>query len=257
MKNIKIVFFDVDGTLIDMNSRQITEKTLEALKRLKEKGVILCMATGRAPSTLPDIKELFDVFMTFNGSYCFNKEQTIYSHPLDGEDVKKIIRNAKSIGRPVSIATKERVVANGADEDLIKYYSFANLKVDVDERFESFLEEEIYQVMMGGCKEEYDRIMQDVLQAKITAWWDRAVDIIPRSGGKGKAVEKILEFYHFTKEEALAFGDGHNDIEMLEKAGLGVAMGNASEEVKAYADDVCKNVWEDGIYQYLLANNMI
>lgn len=49
--------------------------------------------------------------------------------------------------------------------------------------------------------------MQGVREARITAWWDRAVDIIPKTGGKGAAIGKILEYYHFAKEEAMAFGD--------------------------------------------------
>ena len=55
--------------------------------------------------------------------------------------------------------------------------------------------------------------------AKIAAWWDRAIDIIPLSGGKGVAINKILDYYQLTKEEAMAFGDGNNDIEMLEAVG--------------------------------------
>ena len=70
--------------------------------------------------------------------------------------------------------------------------------------------------MLGCHKDEYEAIMKDVKAAKITAWWDRAVDIIPLNGGKGVAITQILNYYQLTKEEAMAFGDGNNDIEMLE-----------------------------------------
>ena len=86
--------------------------------------------------------------------------------------------------------------------------------------------------MMGCRRDEYQAAMEHVEEARITAWWDRAVDIIPRNGGKGLAVLKILEHYRLSREEALAFGDGNNDIEMIEAAGWGVAMGNASPELK-------------------------
>lgn len=257
MKQIKIAFFDIDGTLVDMNKKQISEKTIEVLKRLKENNIIICIATGRTPVTLPDFKELFDVFLTFNGSYCFNKTQTIFSNPLKQEDVKTILKNAAAIQRPVSIATKNRVAANGRDEDLVEYYSFAHLEVEVAEDFEKLAEQEIYQIMMGGRKDEYDRILQNVQGAKITAWWDRAVDIIPCDGGKGKGVEAVLEFFHLRKEDAVAFGDGNNDIELLQAVGHGVAMGNASAELKAIADDVCGSVKGDGIYFYCLEQGWI
>lgn len=66
--NIKIVFFDVDGTLIDIGAKKVSEKTIEALKRLKERGIKICLATGRAPIELPNIPNIkFDAYITFNG----------------------------------------------------------------------------------------------------------------------------------------------------------------------------------------------
>ena len=75
MKTIKIIFFDIDGTLIDMNKKQISQKMLETLKRLKENQIRICLATGRTPMSLPRFDGIeFDDFLTFNGSYCFTKD---------------------------------------------------------------------------------------------------------------------------------------------------------------------------------------
>lgn len=258
MNSIKIVFFDIDGTVIDLNTKKISNKMLQTLVQLKEKNIILCIATGRPPMSLPRFEEVeFDTFLTFNGSYCFNKDHLIFSNPIPTADVKKIIHNAASINRPVSIATTKRLAANGRDQDLIDYYAFTKQEVEIAEDFEEVVNEEIYQVMLGCREEEYAQIMKDVLNAKITAWWDRAVDIIPANGGKGRGVEKILEYYHLTKEEAMAFGDGNNDIEMLKAVGLGVAMGNASAELKEIADDLCGHVAADGIYEYCKEHGFI
>ena len=258
MKKIKIAFFDIDGTLIDLNTKKISEKMLETLVRLKEKEIIICLATGRSPIALPHFKEVeFDVFLTFNGSYCFNSERTIFSNPIPTEDVKRLIQNAAEIGRPVSIATKDRLAANGTDQDLIDYFANANLKVEVAEDFNLVLLEDIYQVMMGCYESEYERMMKDIRHAKITAWWDRAIDIIPANGGKGNAIDKILEYYNLDKSEAIAFGDGNNDIEMLKSVGMGVAMANGSERLKAVADVVCGDVAEDGIYYYCVEQGLL
>lgn len=258
MKEIKIAFFDIDGTLIDINKKVISEKILETLSRLKQKGILICLATGRASLTLPQFPKInFDVFLTFNGSYCFNSEKVIFSNPIPVQDVKQLIKNAANIGRPVSIATKDRIAANGADQDLVDYFGYAGLKVEVSEDFEELLKEEIYQVMMGCRKSEYVSMMKGIRQAKITAWWDRAVDIIPADGGKGKAIEKVLAYYHLDKAEAIGFGDGNNDIEMLQSVGTGVAMENGSEQLKAVADDMCGHAAEDGIYYYCLKKGLI
>ena len=67
----------------------------------------------------------------------------------------------------------------------------------------------------------------------------------------------MLEFYHLDAEDAIAFGDGNNDIEMFHAVGTGVAVENASEQLKAEADEVCGHVAEDGIYYYCLERGMI
>ena len=80
MKNTKILFFDIDGTLIDMNRKKISDKMLETLIRLKERGILLCLATGRGPMGVPRFPGVeFDAYLTYNGSYCFDGRQTIYS----------------------------------------------------------------------------------------------------------------------------------------------------------------------------------
>ena len=226
MKDIKIIFFDIDGTLIAMDQDTISEKTLEALKRLQEKGVKLCLATGRGPMLVP-------------------------------QDIERIIKNADKMGKPVALATKDRMAANGKDQDLIDYYAFGNAEVDVAEDFEDIKKEKVYQVLMGARVEEYQEILKGVQGAEITAWWDRAVDIIPVNAGKGAGIEKMLKHYGIDKSQAMAFGDGNNDIEMLKAVGNGIAMANASDDLKAVADEICGDVSEDGIYHYCLEKRLI
>lgn len=260
MTKPRIIFFDIDGTLIDMQKKQVTPRMLETLHRLQANGIILCIATGRSPITVPlgDFPGVnFDVLLTFNGSYCYNAQQTLYAHPIPKEDIRTIIRNASALGRPLCLATKDRLACNGSDPDLADYFAIAKLKIEIAEDFAQVAEGEVYQMMVGGRKEEYDRLMQDVHGAKIAAWWDRAMDIIPANGGKGKGIEKVLEFYNIPRSEAMAFGDGNNDLEMFHAVGIGVAMANASAQLKAAATDHCGDVAEDGIYHYCIEHGLI
>lgn len=252
MNEIKIIFFDIDGTLIDMNKKEISDKMLEALSQLQKNGIKICVATGRSPMQVPNFPNItFDACLTYNGSYCFDKQHDIYSNALKKDDVDTIIENAKKLGRPLSLATKNQLAANGADQDLIEYYGFGGLEIQIAKDFETVAKQEtIYQIMMGSRKEEYASVMNHVKDAKIAAWWDRAIDIIPVSGGKGVGIAKTLAYFHLDQSQAMAFGDGNNDIEMLQAVGMGIAMGNASDELKAIADDICDSVVNDGIYYY-------
>lgn len=259
-KDIKIAFFDVDGTLVDMEKKVITPAMIETLKHLKVNGIILCMATGRGPYLVPSFPGIdFDVFLSYNASYCYTKDEVIFSNPIPKEDVKAIVENASEIHRPVFLAGVEGGGANGCDKDLADYFAIAKSKVNVLDNFdfEKLMDKKVYQMMVGCYKEEYADILRDVDGARITAWWTRAADITPANGNKGVGVRKILDYYHLDKENAIAFGDGTNDIEMLEAVGTGVAMGNATDDVKAVADAICGHVAEDGIYHYCKEQGLI
>lgn len=155
------------------------------------------------------------------------------------------------------LSTKDKIEANGRDKDLVDYFAIGKQVVVVSDDFEEFSREKVYQIMMGCYKEEYAQALDGVKGAEITAWWDCAVDIIPAGGSKGVAVEKVLEHYHIDRSEAVAFGDGNNDMEMLKAAGHGIAMGNASDELKEIAEEVCGHVADDGIYYYCKEHGLI
>lgn len=255
---IKIIFFDVDGTLLRMGEKNLSEKTLYALKALKKKGILLCMATGRSYPEIPHFDGVdFDILSTFNGSYIVRDEDIIYKNPLNNTDKNMLLQNLKKMNRAIAISNENIIIANGTDPDLEQYFLFGNVELTISDKFDEISKGEIYQVMCSGTCDEYDTILKGCRNSQITAWWDKAVDIIPLNGGKGNAVNVILSYYGLAKEEALAFGDGENDIEMLEAVGTGVAMGNAKDNVKTKANAICKSVEEDGIYYYCVENNLI
>lgn len=255
---VKIMFFDLDGTLLDRQIRRFSSKTRYALKKLQEKGIKCCLVTGRPPACLPDFGTLhFDLLSTFNGCLCYTDNETIYSNPIARSDIGIVLENAAALGRPVSVAVRDRQVANGIDPDLADYCRLAEQELTVSEDFEQTCREEVYQIMLGSRAEEYAAIVRGADNVKIAVSWERAVDVIPRSGGKGTAIGHILAYYGLSPQEAVAFGDGQNDLEMFRAVGTGVAMGNASEQVKAEADQICGPVTQDGVYHYCVAHGLI
>ena len=258
MSKIKIAFFDIDGTILGFGKPDITEKTREALLGLKENGVKICIATGRSLMTIPKFEGVdFDLTVAFNGSVCVLDDEFIVNKIIPTKEVYKIIENAAKMGRPLAVATKNRIVTNGCDDALREYLEVEKLDATPSEEFENAIREEVYQFMMGCERSEWDKVLEGTENASIAAWWDCAVDIIPKGSGKGNAIKKILEHFNFSEAEALAFGDGGNDVDMLQVVGTGVAMGNATENVKAAANEVCGSVEEDGIFHYLKEKRLI
>ncbi len=199
----------------------------------------------------------FDALSTFNGSLCYTETETIFSNPIPEAAVQQVIQNAAALGRPVSVAVRDRLVANGLDQDLADYYALAGLVLTVAKDFDAVCKEPVYQIMLGCREPDYPAIIHGVDGVKLAISWERAADVISAGGGKGNGIRKILEYYHLDPSEALAFGDSHNDMEMLEAVGTGVAMGNATEQLKVIADDVCGPVSEDGIYHYCVNRGLI
>ncbi len=255
---IKIAFFDVDGTLLNFGHKDMTERTLYALQELRKRGVLLCMSTGRSFYQIPRFPDFeFDILLTFNGSYILNEQEIIYSNPLQQQDVQIIMQNLNEMERAMVIGNRTILAANAMDDDIREYFEIGHTTVEVVNHFEELLKGEVYQVMCACHEGEYEQILKGTDNAKIVAWWERAADIIPADGGKGVAINKVLDYYGLQKKHALAFGDGHNDIAMLENVGRGIAMGNAADEVKKSADAVCLSVAEDGIYHYLKEHDFI
>jgi len=258
MADIRIIFFDIDGTLVDPGTGRISDRTKEALVRLRQRGFLLCIATGRPPASLPDLTGLhFDAFLTCNGALCYTDDRLIAENPIPAEAVRTVIANAAKLGRPVTVAARDRLAANGLDPDLAEYYRMAGLELTVAEDFDAVAAGDVYQMMLGCRKADHETIIRGAEGASITYSWDRAADIIPLSCGKGAAIGKILAHFNLDVSQAMAFGDGHNDMEMLQAVGTGIAMGNAAAGLKAIADDVCGPAWEDGIFHYCVDHGLI
>ena len=256
----RIAFFDIDGTLVPLGKNELSDKTRAALLGLQAAGVRIVVATGRPISRVPAFAGVsFDAFLTFNGSYCADREKRcIAKRTISREDAARIIRNAAGLHRPVALAGLSSQCANGTEKDLADYYAISGQRVPVRPDFDGFLSgEDIYQIMMGARKEEYGRTLAGTEHAEITAWWPRAVDIIPKGSGKGQGVGAILRHFGLSRDEAIAFGDGRNDIPMFRAVGTGVAMGNTKQDVKDQASDLCPPAAEDGIWQYLTARHYL
>ena len=255
---IKAIFFDIDGTLVSFKTHKISEKSLEALYKAKEKGIKLFIATGRHKSETHCFEGFpFDGYVTLNGQYCYNPEKVIYKNSIVPEDVKTFVALLNTTQMPSVFMEKEEVYLTRMTrvvEDMLKIVKVNKLKMDNPDRA---LDKEIFQFIAFKPIGEEKELMEMLPNCDFTRWHPEFIDIVPKKGSKKVGIQKMLNEYGISPEEIMAIGDGGNDIPMLELAKVGVAMGNASDEVKSYADYVTTSVDEEGVYHALKQFDLI
>ncbi len=105
----------------------------------------------------------------------------------------------------------------------------------------------IYQLIVFGDDDAFRALMGHLPGCKMTRWNSYGADIISKDGGKVVGIRHFLEHFHLRQDEIMAFGDAENDMDMLQFAGVGIAMGNADDTVKQQADYVTEDIDRDGI----------
>ncbi|MFB4164695.1 Cof-type HAD-IIB family hydrolase [Alteribacillus sp. JSM 102045] len=252
MKKPSIVFFDIDGTLYTQEMT-LPDSSKEAIKAIRDSGTYVAIATGRAPFMFESLrKELgIETFVSFNGSYVVAEGEVIEKRPLETEKMEELQLAAGSESHPMVFLDHEQAAANVENHDHISE-SLGDLKMPYPPISKDFYKQkEIYQALLFCGKEEEELYKNNYGTFNFVRWHKRALDVLPAGGSKAEGLRAIANHLGYTMEDTAAFGDALNDIEMLTEAGIGIAMGNALEEVKQAADIVTAPVYENGVQQGL------
>jgi Cof subfamily protein (haloacid dehalogenase superfamily) len=188
-----------------------------------------------------------DSFISFNGSYVVYKGKSIFEKSISMSTIEALERCASEKGRPLVYLGNEQCYANLEQHpDVIE--SFHSLRVRAPEyRSNYYKETKIYQVLLYCQADEENYYMDQFSDLSFVRWHLLSTDIIPAGGSKAVGIHAMLQFLKLTPSNAVAFGDGLNDKEMLDFVGMGIAMGNAHEEVKSIANFTTKHVNDGGI----------
>ncbi len=254
---VKAIFFDVDGTLVSFKTHRVPDSALEAIRKARERGVKVFVATGRPMTFLDTVEDVdYDGVISTNGAYIVEKGGgVIYKHPISKEDIQRMTDYAHTHSLPMFLVSENRLVGHGfedADESVHEVFKLVDMPLPPEFDISEAKDMDILQVVAFFTKEQEDMIMGKVLMGCDAYRWHPAfADCIPHGVSKAVGIDVVCRHYGIPLEQTMAFGDGGNDIEMLRHVGVGVAMGNAADEVKAAADIVTLSVDEDGVAKAL------
>ena len=264
MKRIRMVVFDVDGTVFPIGSGRCSEKTREALLACREAGIITAPCSGRSIFMFPE--QLSEVINTkyviyCNGAYIADPEtgEIADSHTVDPRKVAELFRQFPGDDIYHKASTFTRFLDDNPKKKETRSIPtvFVDDVIEILENLDEplFKSEFFFQEGSKSKQEVLEKLKDHTDFAFSSALADN-IEINNPEATKGNAVRKLTSLYGLSLDEVMAIGDGDNDSSMLEAAGFAVAMGNSPDSLKEIADAVTDTVENEGfaraIYKYAL-----
>ena len=249
-KMIKAVFLDIDGTMVAIGEKQMRPSLVEAFDRLHAAGIKVFVASGRSRFIISNLRDYpFDGYITMNGGLATIGDEVICSVPIERKLSVELARRIEESGISSTVFCADGVGINHEDEisrmvfGLIHLPPFPLLDIVENAKVRDVYEYTIF--MDEATRMKYFADMADKLNWE--RWHPQFLDIMSPKASKGDAMCKIAEALGLGRDEIMAFGDGGNDLTMIQMAGIGVAMGNGNESVKTAADYITDSVDNDGV----------
>ena len=250
MENIKMIITDLDETLL-YSDKSISEYTISVLEKCREKGIKIAFATARSTKSAAKMLEQFtpDIFIGYGGAMVLSGEKVIYRFDIPVDISNRLINDCLNEPDIIHVlATNESVSytnkTNPNDKRISHYQSFDFSSNDAI----SYLKISV----ISPNNELVEKIasnypMLDFLRYKGEDFYRFANP----NAVKWNAIKAVSDFYDISTDMFVAFGDDKNDLEMIEKCGVGVAVENALDEVKNVAKYVCDANNNDGVAKWL------
>lgn len=264
MNNYKLIVTDMDGTVLG-GDHKITEENMRALKEADERGVKVVFATGRfhdsAKEHVTFLEEVMPI-VSSNGAIIKHPitNEVLYCNSIDKDISLKIVETLDNLDLSYQIYTDNEILQKyKTEEEKIKMQDFIkntfsdkteivfkkDLKKDIKDL--NILKFNVVDFERPLLMKEARKEVEKIEGLEVTSSWNDNVEIMNAGSSKGSAVKFLCELLNIDKEEIIAFGDNYNDISMLEYVGMGVAMGNAEEDVKKIASYITESNTESGV----------
>lgn len=244
---IKAVFFDIDGTLLSFTTHRVSEGTVKAFDLLHQNGIRTFIASGRPQVLIPTLPVTFEGYCTMNGGYVTADGVPLLKRPIPQDESDRWLDYCHQHALCIMVFTETAMYVCNLNDAARALHGKLQFEMPPERDAVSLIGSEIYQIIVLGPP-SIDAVITSVMPScRTPRWCDAFTDVVREGNDKATGLSKICDYYGIRREETMAIGDGANDIEMLEWAAVGVAMGNADDTVKAHARWVTTDVDQEGI----------
>jgi Cof subfamily protein (haloacid dehalogenase superfamily) len=246
-----IYFFDIDNTLLDHRSNTIPQTALDSIAALKRAGHTVVIATGRSYGhAKPFVDQIRPSYViTQNGARILKDEQEVLTVPLAKQPLLDLFDWIHAQGHHYGVNDGLNAHVSASAPDVLA--AFRSVAMTVASDVDLVLEQDVYQAWLFFAEALDTSLMPEILARYpdfgLVRWHTNAVDVLPKATNKWTGCQWVMQQTGFEPRQAIAFGDGLNDIEMLQGVGLGVAMDNGHAELKAVAKRIAPALHLDGV----------
>ena len=258
---IKAFLFDIDDTLYSHQLNKVPELTQYTIQQLKNKGYILGVCSSRFPRefySLPkDLFEPFQLVIADTGGIILENGQIIHVETMIKEDIDKYIHylNQQENMYYLWVPTNgEPHFSKEPSEHLRQHHINWSGKCPSIHQYHN---ESLTNILFYNANENQMKEIIEMVGRESVENWTTSGHINPKGINKAFGLEYFCHHFDLKLEEVVCFGDGRNDITMIENAGIGVAVGNSHEKLKQFADYVCGNIEDGGIYTFCVDHHFI
>lgn len=250
---IKAAFFDIDGTLLSFRTHCVSDGTRRAFGLLHSMGVRTFLSTGRPWGLVPKMPLAFEGCVSMNGGLVFTlnaagePDQTLLRNPIADSDSEAWVHYARRHNICTMMFTERGMMASQLNETGRQIRDQLAFPMPQVVPIQALLGQQAYQIIALMPPERDHEVMEILPHCRLPRWHPAFTDIVAAHIDKAQGLAALCRHFGIRQDETMAFGDGGNDVEMLQWAGIGVAMGNADECVKKKADMVTKTVDDEGI----------
>jgi len=252
----KLIALDVDDTLLS-DKLTVSEETKAALKAAIEQGVTVTLATGRMYASAVQIAKQINLnvpIITYHGSLVKTllEGKVLYERYVPNEAAVQIQQYCLQHGLHLQLYVDD-LLYGMEDNDIIKEYSDrSKIPYTIEPDFKKLINRPLSKMLIIDDPEKLDQVALELralvgADTFITKSKPHYLEITHKEGTKGHALRYMAGYLGCSMQETIAVGDSWNDHEMIEAAGLGVAMGNANDKLKEIADYVTLTNNEDGV----------
>lgn len=262
----KMLAMDMDGTLLS-DDKVISERSRKAIKSAYEKGIKIVICTGRifiSAITFKDIIGLDIPIIASNGAYIKEKDgdEVMYTKPLGEKNAKEIIKLARESNMYVHMFSWDTIFTDKLIHTSLNYSKWnkelpndrkVKIKVVEASEWDSVIRDNkdsiLKSIIVHDDEAKLDVLRNSIskLDVEIVSSFSNNFEVMNKGVSKGNAVKVLSQYYNIDRDEIICMGDAENDISMIKYAGLGIAMGNGTEEVKKAAKFTTLSNDDDGV----------